>query len=116
MAYFHMGASALFNLFKKPATLMYPFKKRVPFEATRGHISIDFPKCIHCTICAKKCPADAINVDRANKVWEIEHLRCVACGACVEVCPKKCLTMENSYNAPVDQGEKASMKEVHKGA
>jgi ech hydrogenase subunit F len=116
MAYFNMGATAFFNLFKKPATLMYPFKPRIPFEATRGHISIEFEKCIHCTICAKKCPSDAINVDRQNKVWEIEHLRCIACGACVEACPKQCLVMNKQYRAPVNTAEKGSLKEVHKGA
>jgi ech hydrogenase subunit F len=116
MAYFKMGPRALLNIFKKPATLMYPVKKREYYEATRGHISIEFEKCIHCTICAKKCPTDAINVDRANKVWEIEHLRCIACGSCVENCPKKCLTMNKEYRAPASQSEAAALKEVHKGA
>jgi ech hydrogenase subunit F len=116
MAYFHMATSTIANLFKKPATLMYPLKKRIPFDATRGHISIEFEKCIHCTICAKKCPSDAINVDRANKVWEIEHLRCIACGACVETCPKKCLFMRHDYRSPASQTEVKELKEVHKGA
>jgi ech hydrogenase subunit F len=111
-----MGPRALLNIFKKPATLMYPVKPRVPFEATRGHIEIEFEKCIHCTICAKKCPTDAINVDRVNKVWEIEHIRCIACGSCVEACPKKCLIMSKQYKAPVTQADDPHKKEVHKGA
>ncbi|HEY1407147.1 MAG TPA: 4Fe-4S dicluster domain-containing protein [Spirochaetota bacterium] len=114
--YFHMSLSTIANLFKKPATLMHPFKKRACYEATRGHISIEFEKCIHCTICAKKCPTNAIKVDRANKVWEIEHLRCIACGSCVEACPKNCLTMEKDYRAPALKGEREQMHEVHKGA
>ncbi len=111
-----MSLTTIANVFRKPATLMHPFKKRIPFEATRGHISIDFEKCIFCTICAKKCPADAIKVDRENKVWEIEHLRCISCGACTEACPKKCLTMEKDYRAPATTSEVPSLHEVHKGA
>ena len=111
-----MSLSTIANVFKKPATLMHPFKKRVPFEATRGHISFDESTCIHCTICAKKCPADAITVDRTNKVWQINHLRCIACGACVEACPKKSLSMQKDYRAPALKSETESLTEVHKGA
>jgi len=116
MAFFQMAGSALANLFRKPATLMYPVKPRVYFSATRGHISIEADKCIHCTICAKKCPTDAISVDRPNKVWTIEHLKCIACGSCIENCPKKCLHMEKTYRAPVDGSGKNALTEVHRGA
>ena len=48
----------------------------------------------------KKCPSDAIEVDRKAKTWAIDRLRCVICGACVEVCPKKCLSMDTAYTTP----------------
>lgn len=61
--------------------------------------------CIYCGICAKKCPADAITVERAKKdkdtgemvgenKWDVDHDACVKCGICVEACPKKSLTIE----------------------
>ena len=53
----------------------------------------DPAKCVYCTLCAKKCPAGAIEVDRANKTWKLDDEKCVACGTCAEVCPKKCIIM-----------------------
>lgn len=91
---------ALSNLVNKPATLMYPVKKREFYERTRGHIEIEIDKCIFCGICMRKCPTSAIKVDRTNKKWEIERLQCIQCNSCVDNCPKKCLAMKNEYTAP----------------
>ncbi len=84
--------------FSKPATRLYPFVKRESFLNTRGSIEIDIPKCSMCTLCAKKCPTEAITVKRREKIWEIDRLRCISCGACVDVCPKKCLKMITIYS------------------
>lgn len=51
----------------------------------------DPEKCVYCTICAKKCPQGALEVDRANKVWKCNYDDCVSCGTCAAVCPKKAL-------------------------
>lgn len=53
----------------------------------------DPSKCVYCTLCAKKCPAGALEVDRANKTWVCDYDKCVACGTCAEVCPKKAIIM-----------------------
>ena len=53
----------------------------------------DPSKCVYCTICARKCPAGALEVDRPNKTWTLDEDKCVACGTCAEVCPKKCILM-----------------------
>jgi len=79
---------------------MYPFKKPEFFENTRGSIEIDVPKCVFCTLCAKKCPTDAIVVSRENKTWEIDRFKCIACGVCVDCCAKKCLSFSRQYAAP----------------
>ncbi len=42
-------------------------------------------KCTGCTLCAKKCPADAI----VGKVKETHHIvtdKCIGCGACADSC------------------------------
>ena len=51
----------------------------------------DPAKCIYCTICARKCPAGALTVDRAAKTWTLDEDLCVGCGTCAENCPKKCI-------------------------
>ena len=61
--------------------------------AEDGKPRSDPEKCVYCTLCAKKCPAGAIEVDRANKVWALDGEKCVVCGTCAEVCPKKCIYM-----------------------
>lgn len=53
----------------------------------------DAKLCVYCGICAKKCPAGAIAVDRAAKTWTLDEEKCVACGNCAQVCPKKCIVV-----------------------
>ena len=50
-------------------------------------------KCVYCTICAKKCPVGALEVDRTAKTWVLDEDKCVACGTCADACPKKCIIM-----------------------
>ncbi len=88
------------NLFSAPATRMYPQQPREYTDRTRGHISVDIDTCVLCGLCSKKCPANAITVDRAGRTWAIERFGCIQCGYCVESCPKKCLAMEHTYTDP----------------
>ena len=50
-------------------------------------------KCVYCTLCAKKCPAGALTVDRAAKTWTLDEEACVGCGTCAGVCPKEAILM-----------------------
>lgn len=92
--------TVLKNLFSKPVTKMYPQQQREYPQRTRGQIAIDMDTCILCGLCSKKCPADAIAVDRAARTWSIQRFGCIQCGYCVESCPKKSLTMLQSYTQP----------------
>ena len=82
------------SFIKKP-----PVKKAAPAPAAEikprddGKPVSDPSRCVYCTLCAKKCPAGAIEVDRANKTWKLDDEKCVACGTCAEICPKKCIIM-----------------------
>ena len=53
----------------------------------------DPSKCVYCTICARKCPAGALTVDRAAKTWVLDEDMCVGCGTCAESCPKKAIVI-----------------------
>jgi ech hydrogenase subunit F len=98
MAHLTIGKVIARSALSKYATRLYPFEKREPYAATRGHIVIDINACIFCSICAKKCPCDAIVVDKTAKTWTIDRMKCIQCGACVEACPKKCLCMDQTYS------------------
>ena len=79
----------------KPATPAAPSETPAMEVKPRddGKPVSDPSRCVYCTLCAKKCPAGAIEVDRANKTWKLDDEKCVACGTCAEVCPKKCIIM-----------------------
>ncbi len=46
---------------------------------------IDVEKCTGCTVCAKKCPTDAIIGTRKTPHFIVED-KCIGCGNCEEVC------------------------------
>lgn len=79
----------------KPATPAAPSETPAVEVKPRddGKPVSDPSRCVYCTLCAKKCPTGAIEVDRANKTWKLDDEKCVACGTCAEACPKKCIIM-----------------------
>jgi len=101
MSLFTMTGLVIKSLFRRPSTHRYPFEPRVPVAGMRGALTIDLGTCIFCGMCVRKCPAQALEVDRAAKRWTIDRLRCVSCGACVEACPKKCLQLSTAHGVPV---------------
>lgn len=100
MAVMKFGGKLLSNLFKKPATLDYPAKPREYPERSRGHVEFDNTNCILCSICAKKCPTEAIKVDKASRTVSINRMLCIQCSYCADSCPKKCLSVVANYTAP----------------
>jgi formate hydrogenlyase subunit 6/NADH:ubiquinone oxidoreductase subunit I len=89
-------------VFRKPATVSYPFGKRkaVP-DRLRGVIRYDPANCTGCTLCMKDCPANAIEiiaVDKPNKrfIMRFHADRCTYCAQCVVNCRFKCIAMSNT--------------------
>ncbi|HEY5584785.1 MAG TPA: 4Fe-4S binding protein [Ruminiclostridium sp.] len=112
---FKMMGNIFKNLVSKPATRLYPFEKREPFKNTRGQIAgCDIDKCIFCGICQRKCPADAIVVNKEEKSWEIDQFRCVICNACVEACPKKCIISSETHKTPQYKKDKLKIVQTEK--
>lgn len=93
MSLLTFSKTVLGSMVKKPVTVQYPKQEQVRPERLRGHIENDMDVCILCGMCAKRCPALAIAVDRKGGYWQIDPYSCVACGECVIACPKNCLSM-----------------------
>lgn len=106
MGTFKLAKLTLGSLFKKPATVRYPYEKRdilTLFPDMRGHVVNDVENCIMCGMCARVCPADALTVDRKAGNWTIDPYRCIQCSSCVHECPKKCLSMDVFNTEPTTQ-------------
>lgn len=95
----------LSNLFKKPATVMYPAEYRRPPERFRGRLVWNDDRCIRCNMCARDCPADVLHFVRRDPEMTdkrdkpIEDMiaimeRCIYCGQCEWVCPKDAIRFE----------------------
>ncbi|MCK5856277.1 MAG: 4Fe-4S binding protein [Bacteroidales bacterium] len=54
--------------------------------------TIDVDMCTGCTICAKKCPTDAIIGSRKAPHFVVED-KCIACGTCFDVCKFDAITI-----------------------
>lgn len=72
-----------------------------------GHVSptpysflIDSDNCIGCTLCAKKCPEDAISGEK-KQPHAIDQSKCIRCGLCQTVCKKDSVHVcDGAGNAP----------------
>lgn len=95
-----MLMTVLRNALSRTATRRYPFERREPFPGSRGQLVVDRTNCVYCAACARRCPANALGVDRQKKEMTFEPFRCIVCGACAEVCPKNSLRIEGTHKQP----------------
>lgn len=88
------------DILKKSETFTKPQEEKNKAEengagaAAGGKPVMDAGKCVYCTLCAKKCPQEAIQVDRKEKIWKLDEEKCVECGICAGACPKKAIEMK----------------------
>ncbi len=80
------------HLFKKPATVDYPFVKLEVPKDFRGTPFLDPSMCIVCRACERDCPAEAIEITSVNEAEKrfrmvIHNDRCIHCAQCVDSCP-----------------------------
>lgn len=63
------------------------FQKKCPAKVCKPLLkyTIEPNKCTGCTVCAKKCPVNAIDGDR-KQVHTIHQKICIQCGECFNVC------------------------------
>ena len=92
--------SALREMFRRKATVNYPFEKNPLSPRFRGeHALRRYPsgeeRCIACKLCEAVCPAQAITIEaepredgaRRTTRYDIDMVKCIYCGFCQEACP-----------------------------
>ena len=92
--------SALREMFRRKATVNYPFEKNPLSPRFRGEHALrryasGEERCIACKLCEAVCPAQAITIEaepradgaRRTTRYDIDMVKCIYCGFCQEACP-----------------------------
>ena len=71
------------------------FDRRCRANVCRGlrTFSIDVEKCTGCTVCAAKCPVNAIYGTRLQPFFIVDD-KCIGCGICYDVCKFSAVTVK----------------------
>jgi NADH-quinone oxidoreductase subunit I len=108
------------QMFRPKFTRQYPEERFNPQPSYRGrpvlveHNGVE--RCVACGLCARVCPALAIEVqasetdlekERYPERFEINMLRCIFCGFCEEACPEEAIIMSDEYELVFQKPEDA---------
>jgi NADH-quinone oxidoreductase subunit I len=98
------------QIFRPKFTRQYPEERWNPPSSFRGRPVLveehGVERCVACGLCARVCPALAIEVQAAETEldkerypirFEINMLRCIFCGFCEEACPEEAIVMSDEY-------------------
>jgi NADH-quinone oxidoreductase subunit I len=98
------------QMFKPTFTYQFPEERFKPESSFRGRPVLvaenGVERCVACGLCARVCPALAIEVQASETAmakerfpikFEINMVRCIFCGFCEEVCPEEAIIMSNEY-------------------
>jgi len=61
---------------------------------------IDPTKCQACSMCLKRCPADAV-IGAKHQIHVIDQEKCIKCGTCFEACPPRFGAVKKISGEPV---------------
>jgi NADH-quinone oxidoreductase subunit I len=99
------------QIFRPKFTRQYPEERWNPPSSFRGRPVLveedSVERCVACGLCARVCPALAIEVqasetdlekERYPVKFEINMLRCIFCGYCQEVCPEEAIFLMRDYS------------------
>ena len=108
------------QIFRPKFTRQYPEERWNPPSSFRGRPVLveenGVERCVACGLCARVCPALAIEVQAAEtpldkerypERFEINMLRCIFCGFCEEACPEEAIVMSDEYELVFTKTEDA---------
>jgi NADH-quinone oxidoreductase subunit I len=108
------------QMFLPKFTRQYPEEKWQPPASFRGRPVLveenGVERCVACGLCARVCPALAIELQASETEhekerypirFEINMLRCIFCGFCEEVCPEEAIVMSDEYELTFSSQEEA---------
>ncbi|NDJ84469.1 MAG: 4Fe-4S dicluster domain-containing protein [Chloroflexi bacterium] len=95
-----MFSDIVSSLLRRPITELYPVERRATPDRLRGQLHWDWEACTGCSLCAKECPAQAVDlivIDKKAKQFAMRYHtdRCIYCAQCVVNCRFGCLEMSS---------------------
>lgn len=85
---------------RKPVTVEYPKVMIQPSERYMGRHRLDMDLCTGCSICARVCIDNSIQMIRTETGREypsVDMATCSFCGLCVDYCPRYAITMTQEF-------------------
>src|ERR1700709_60612 len=111
-------ATTLRFMFKRKATLNYPFEKSPESPRFRGeHALRRYPngeeRCIACKLCEAICPSQCIVIEfearddgmRRTTRYDIDMTLCIYCGLCEEACPVDAIVLGPNFEFSTETRE-----------
>lgn len=105
-------------MFKKKATVNYPYEKSFISPRFRGEHALrryanGEERCIACKLCEAICPAQAITIEaeprddgsRRTTRYDIDMTKCIYCGLCQEACPVDAIVEGPNYEFATETRE-----------
>jgi Ni,Fe-hydrogenase III small subunit/formate hydrogenlyase subunit 6/NADH:ubiquinone oxidoreductase subunit I len=90
----------------------YPQKPLNNAHLFIGRPEIDLTKCTRCAECVKRCPSQAIVMDKASKEVSISYDKCIFCTLCEEVCPVGAAKMTTKFELAEKEKKKLSRNSI----
>lgn len=96
----HLLPELIRTLFAQRITVSFPFTPLNLPSYFRGKVVFEPELCNGCGLCARNCPAFALDLEREGREkfrLTLYRDRCACCGQCADDCPQGAIALVNEF-------------------